>query len=34
MSDDAPEFPPYIGVSDVTAASHEQMVVEALAVAP
>lgn len=26
---DVPEFPPYIGVSDVTTRSHEQMVVEA-----
>jgi len=26
---DAPELPPYIGVSDVTTRSHEQMVVEA-----
>lgn len=29
MGDDAPEFPPYIGISDVTTRSHDQMVVEA-----
>ncbi len=29
MSDPAPEFPPYIGISDVTTRSHDQMVVEA-----
>jgi uncharacterized OsmC-like protein len=29
MADEAPEFPPYVGISDVTTVSHEQMVVEA-----
>lgn len=29
MPDETPEFPPYIGISDVTTHSHEQMVVEA-----
>ena len=29
MPDEAPEFPPYIGISDVTTRSQEQMLVEA-----
>ena len=29
MSDAAPEFPPYIGISDVTTRSRDQMLVEA-----